>query len=476
MLFRSAQGLGREPGERPKAESRSLLIVAGLAAGFAAATKYPAAVFVAAPLGAAALLAPLARAMALGFARRASEAPAPHRAPGIPRTLLGALASAALVGALALAVASPWYIRNLSADGDPFYPLATETIPSSHWDAYKRARWDRAHSPQKSPWTALRDAFAGQPLPAARPENGGGPDITVEQAWYNLFTGQLLLVFAPLAPLALWRRRRRATAAALWWLALGAVFVAGWACLTHQVDRFLWPCFGLLAALAGAGAPALPRRAGGHLLPAVLLAGLLLAATAEFAWMEMVEMNARGPGLKAPTSSAPTGQPATDRGDDAWEMIDAANALPADARILLVGEARAALFRRPTLYATVFDTHPLEVALAASQTPRELAAKLRALGVTHVFFNWPELRRLRRTYAVARPADEDARRESGGLGLLPDGRLPGCFPLTAEKTRLLDAFERAWLVPVSYRGPTGISPLTGRVVWAFELWRLKPEL
>jgi len=449
---------------RPPPTAYRLLAVAGLAAGFAAATKYTAAVLVAAPLGAAVLVAGLLRA----FPRPEPRTPDPEPKPRV----VGTLAAAALVGALALAVASPWYVRNWLADGNPFYPLAASVFPSRHWDADKQARWARAHAPQEHPAAAAWNALAGR-----LESDGRAPDPRSSAlAWRNLFTGPLLAVFAPLVPLALWRRRRRAAAFALWLAALAAVYVAGWAGLTHQIDRFLWPAFGGLAALAATGSAALIGRAGRGFVPGVVLAGALFVAPAEVLWTQAVH---KLPGARVLAGRADPHRflNSLEAGEGlAWRSIAAVNSLPPGSKVLLVGEARPALFRVPTVSATVFDTHPLERALAESTTPRELARRLRALGVTHVYCNWSELGRLRTTYGVPLSPEERRRREAEGVVLLPDGRLPGCFALTKAKEQLLDAFERDQLrFGKKPWGPPMTSPLTGRTAWPLELWRLLPE-
>jgi len=72
--------------------------------------------------------------------------------------------------------------------------------------------------------------------------------------------------------------------------------------------------------------------------------------------------------------------------------------LPADAKLLLVGEARAFHFRRGTLYATAFDAHPLDEILRTHGPAPTALDELRSLGVTHVWVNWSEIRRLSQTY------------------------------------------------------------------------------
>ncbi len=447
----SAIGTTPEPeGRKPKAESRSLLVVVGLAAGFAAATKYPAAVFVAAPLGAAAFLAVLLRRS------RGTEPAVPN--PGAAARLLRALAALGLVGALSLAMAAPWYLRNWLADGNPVYPLAGSVLPSRHWDGLKDARFRRAHAPKEGPLTALRQKLVGQSVTQLPPEQGGGPDLREDAAWWNVYNGPLWFVLLPFVPLALWRRRRGARLSALWLAALAAVYLAGWAVFTHQVHRFLWPCFGLLAALAATGAAAVGGRAGRHLVPGAALAATLFAFPTEIVLDTRL---GKSPGARVLAGLDAPDAFLLNSWGPAWPMIETANRLPAGSRVLLVGEVRAPLFRVPTDYATVFDTHPLDAALESSASAEEVAAALRARGITHLYYDWGELNRLR---------------GSPGYNVtMPDGtQRPPCFALPPAKARLLAEFEARCLEPLQAAGRQAFpSPLTGRPARTYELWRLK---
>lgn len=406
----------------------SLVILAGLCAGFAAATKYPAAVFVAAPLGAAAL--------AVGVMNGIRTRP-------LAPALLRALAAAALVGTLSLAMAAPWYARNWLADGNPVYPLASNAFPSRHWDAERDARWRKAHTPHESAVAATTKVITGQPLPKA---SDGSPNLASPEAWHNLFTSPLIVLLVPLAPLAVWRCRRRALMAAT--LAVGAVaIISGWALLTHQIERFLWPAYGCLAALGAAGAAAVgkSRLARAAVLGAVLV-WVVFSVPAAFLWTRMAAGDPPQLGAEARL----------------YPAMKEANSLPPDSKLLLVGEARAALFRIPVVYATVFDVNPLEEALALSTTPAEVAENLRDLGITHVYYDWYELDRLRHRspgYSITRP----------------DGTVrPPCFALPPEKFRLLDEFERDWLKPYLMDQCQLKNPLTGRrLLGPQELWELR---
>jgi hypothetical protein len=72
--------------------------------------------------------------------------------------------------------------------------------------------------------------------------------------------------------------------------------------------------------------------------------------------------------------------------------------LPATARVLYVGEARAYYGRSPVLWSTAFDQHPLKAWSNQAVDVGQLLQFMRAGGITHVFVNYYELDRLGRNY------------------------------------------------------------------------------
>ncbi len=384
----------------------------GLLAGAACAAKYPALVLVAAPLALAVLAA--------GLALRQKPAKA--------------LTAAVAVGITALAVAGPWYLRNWISGGNPVYPLAGSVFSSPYWDGKKNERWKKEHSPKLSPARALWNVAAGR--------EGRGA------TWENVRSGPLLVVFLPLAVWGAWRRRRRG---AVWIALLPVVFIALWASATHQVERFLFPAYGGLALLAAIGAAELPRRYAGNLAAGAVLLGAMACAPAQYWYVRRARTPSRMP---SPPYALMLGLEDAQRSGylthGYWAVVKEVDALPEGSRVMLVGEARSALFSVPTVYATVWDTHPLSVVLKSSTNAPEAADRLRKMGVTHIFWAWPEHRRLEKSYGDY-------------LALDPAGR---------ERLRELErgSMRRAG----AWGGSCGKSPLTGRPIDLVELWELKP--
>ena len=75
---------------------------------------------------------------------------------------------------------------------------------------------------------------------------------------------------------------------------------------------------------------------------------------------------------------------------------------------MLIGESRAFYLPSETVYATVFDEHPLAGILRRSDSPDEVADEVRRMGITHVLVSWSEIDRLAHSYGW--PAEMSAER------------------------------------------------------------------
>jgi hypothetical protein len=114
--------------------------------------------------------------------------------------------------------------------------------------------------------------------------------------------------------------------------------------------------------------------------------------------------------------------------------------LPPDAKILLVGEARAFYFQRDVEYCVVFNRNPFFEVVRASKTPHQVLHWLREKGCTHVLVNWSEVRRLADSYGFSSAVDARlldkmfAQLETAGLS-----RLHG-FPHPQTGGRYVDLY------------------------------------
>ena len=324
-------------------------LAAGALVGLAVGCKYLAALTVAIPVGAAALLV-RAPAGGLGRVRRGAL------------LVLGATVTFA-----------PWLLRNAAATGDPLYPFLSG-----------------AFAPRVVGMSAAEVAAVAARVPGS----GWARPRPAELATLTTFApvgdagaiGPAYLALLPLAAWAAWRGRRGFAPALA---AAAAVAVAGWA-LGPPTGRYLLPALAPLAVLAGAGvarallaAPRRARRALAGLAAAVLAWSALGGATP----LELARLGC--------TLGRGNPDELMARWASYWPAVRAVDELlPADATVLLVGESRAMYLDRDLVVDDPLVT-PLLVALAEAQpSAAAMAAELRRRGVTHVLYNRQEATRI----------------------------------------------------------------------------------
>lgn len=257
-----------------------------------------------------------------------------------------------------LAGSAPWWVKNLILLGDPIAPLL----------------WHR-----EGVATLWRDA--GSFFTRA----GGAVALRGLLAALAPHTAYLIpLALAATLGIALHRTERS--------LLGGAVVVAGiciWAA-TGDLPRFLAPALGVLIALAAAAA----RTPLSRWATALALAGALVSGVI----VNLTELRRIG-GLSV------IARPSTV--DSVWVANNplpaflAARALPADARVLFIGEPRGLRFPRRFSMPSQHDVSPLRAILENAKAPGDVTAALRARGFTHLLVNQGELNRLAATYPVA---------------------------------------------------------------------------
>lgn len=93
--------------------------------------------------------------------------------------------------------------------------------------------------------------------------------------------------------------------------------------------------------------------------------------------------------------------------------------VPADARLLFIGEARPYYFSREAVAPYPFDRHPLSGWVQEADSPEILAKRLAREKITHVVLNIREFRRLHNKYGVLRFAGERAQEYDDRLKRLP---------------------------------------------------------
>jgi 4-amino-4-deoxy-L-arabinose transferase-like glycosyltransferase len=335
-------------GDQPRPTDRpaALYGVCGFLAGSAMACKYTGLISVIIPVGL--LLAGVTARQAL------------------QTTNLRRLCLTGPAFALGVLVAiGPWLLKNTVETGNPVFPLAYSIFGGNGRDAAMNEQWKRGHS---SHYASLSDWIWDWPVKLT--------DVVANNDWHSV----LMFAFAPIALLAAWRRK-------VWliWAFIGWQFLT-WFLFTHHIDRFYVPMFPVVALLAGCGACWLWTQ-----LPGRWCGGLLIAASLAFNIWIMQNIG----GFNAGRTDLRAAENLVVSPSQRWLNDEFANGrLPANFKVLCVGEAALFHAKFPYVYNTVFDRSLFEQCFA-DKSPAESREWLRQRGITHVLVNWSEILRYR---------------------------------------------------------------------------------
>ena len=111
--------------------------------------------------------------------------------------------------------------------------------------------------------------------------------------------------------------------------------------------------------------------------------------------------------------------------------------LPEDAKVLLVGDAKAFYFRRAVDYSVVFNQNPFAHAVRSAASARDVIAWLQSRAYTHVLVNWSEVERLSATYGFSPWIDPSTFDLLVGAGLT----LTRSYPHPTGGGRYVDLFQ-----------------------------------
>jgi hypothetical protein len=301
------------------------------------------------------------------------------------------LRAVGLLTGVALLVWAPWPVKNALATGNPLYPVFSPLFGSSDMSAPQYAR--------------IVDLRGGRNLPLG----------LVEPLWRLLFgeagavnarygaaagLGPVLAVFVP-ALLCLGGIPHAARRLLL----IGGATYLLWAATAPEA-RYLYPAVVLLTIVAGIAAGRLlgetPRGWG---LAAGALTGLLLLGNLGLGFRQVDRWtSAAGFSHLRETDEEYLSRRMQEKGGfilAAYGVEElASRELPADATVLIVGDAQHLYLRRRHRYTYLSATTPYRAFEDGSATDEQLAARLRAEGVTHVVFNPRELARLQQSRTI----------------------------------------------------------------------------
>ncbi len=349
------------------------VILAGLCAGGAMASKYTGLVMTVVPVFLVLCLA--------GFrtCRQAGATWSEYGSGLFKLTLAYGLGVSILIG--------PWLLKNLVETGNPVYPLGYQVFGGRDLDDALAAKWANGH---KRP-------SAGSVAGEIRDLGVKAFDVAAVNDW------QSPLIFALLPVALLWRPRTCLIPL------LGGMTVwlfLCWWLFTHHLDRFWTPLLPTAAALAGIGFASLAATRLKFVAVAALVAGTFF--NLGFVSTGLVGYNA---GLTKLSAAADLASRITGP-EIAWlNAAIATGQLPADTKVLCVGEAELFHARFPYVYNTVFDHSIFEEWFGqpgeknAAERPlksvREIREILAAHGITHLYVNWSEILRYRQPYSYS---------------------------------------------------------------------------
>lgn len=273
-----------------------------------------------------------------------------------------------MAGALALGASSFWWIRNVVETGNPVFPLLWSVLGGLGWSLRDDQRYQ----------ALVREGVQGGTLQAALarlvvPPEGLG--------WW-------FLLAVPLALAALLRRGEGEVRVRL----LGgtvALASAAWF-FSSQTTRYALPVAALMAALAAAGVTGLgrwPARTAVCALGLALAHGVLTLGVFLTGTLRLAE-------LRAGTVTAESWRERLTVDDPMPAYRACGRLLPADARVLVVGEGRSWGCPRPHHVSSPYDTQLAQEMVESAADAGSVAAHVRGAGFTHLLISWCELERL----------------------------------------------------------------------------------
>ncbi|GJM24645.1 MAG: hypothetical protein DHS20C16_10600 [Phycisphaerae bacterium] len=344
------------------------IALAGVLAGLACGFKYTAVVFFAIPIGAMILVI--------------SKQPMSRHIHAVLVFCLGCTLTFA-----------PWLIKNAVMTNNPVFPLL------GSWFDSDIPGWGEAES--------VHFAASHQPLPD---EQSVGQRFGL--IWKRIIAdsdhrfGAVMLALAVVA----WAKHRSRLDAALSLMLL--VQIIAWMTVTHLYARFAIPMLVPLILLAARGAVSKCQSLTKP-FAIVLLAGAFLNSFFAYQlYARHTEHAGQRFNLEGATNAFTDGVLESER-----HVGYVNQEIPAEARVLLVGDARAFYLKRKCDYCVVFNRNPFAEVAESAPSPAVILDWLRDQGYTHVLVHYSEMRRLRGTYGFWDSITPSLFEQLAGVGL-----------------------------------------------------------
>ncbi len=336
--------------EVTESQRRRWLTTSGLLAGFACGCKYTAIPMIAAPL---VLLAASTRG-----------------------TLAQRCRSAALVATGCLAAFSPWLVKNTVLTGNPVFPLASNVFASypDGWGEAEARHFVDSHRPAPDESSIADRARLTWKRILADPNQRFGPVLFILAAWAMVFM-----------------RRSRLDVLLAGMLVLQ--FLA-WVGLTHLYARFAVPLIIPLVLLGGRVARDRPSSRHTWTMTTIIVAGVIFNGYHMWGlYQQHFYHEGQRLAWEGATEFFTTGQGA------GYEHLSVLNdaSFPADAKVLMIGDAKAFYVQPDVDYCVVFNRNPFVTAIRNATSQADIMNWLTSQGYSHVLVNRAEISRLRRS-------------------------------------------------------------------------------
>ncbi|MEZ6045809.1 MAG: hypothetical protein R3C11_09590 [Planctomycetaceae bacterium] len=269
----------------------------------------------------------------------------------------------------------PWLFKNLIFTGNPVFPLAYGLFGGSGWTEELHRQWQAGHSAPGLNLTTL-------------------PAELYRRFLSDPFQTPILLTFAPLAFCNSSFRKQ-----ALLLTGFACYLMVTWWVLTHRIDRFWLPA----------------------LLPLMLLASGGMNWETSLSWFRFSRIFGLllvGVNLSIMISTIGTPYPvgsdmqlARQQAEMTTPLVHQLNQMvPAESKVLLVGEAQVFDAQFKPVYNTVFNQDSLLLLVATQEMDAtgkstwklkpgdEAKAALKEAGIEYIAVNWNEILRYRLTY------------------------------------------------------------------------------
>ncbi|MFH1239410.1 MAG: hypothetical protein V1653_04775, partial [bacterium] len=269
----------------------------------------------------------------------------------------------------------PWLLKNLYFTGDPVYPYLASLTP-------EKAYLKKFIAVTREYFTSLK-AYLVHPW-----------SLTMEGNSNASFIGPIFLLFAPL--LLFFKNKDRVTKILLIYLA-GFWFI--WSLATHMLRFFIpaLPVFSILIAVY------VWRADLGKVFRAVSLTLVGLLCLINLYWLSSILYNREGWQVVSGKLSKEQylSYPHIAYGVPYYKMAEYINKnLPANAKILLVGEGRSYYIQRKVLTSSVYDQTPVVEWTKSSGSSEGVFLAMRKEHITHIMLNKPEALRLQKSYQI----------------------------------------------------------------------------